>query len=88
MAKRTITPELRSAQEKSFPARKLKVRKGSYDYQINTTNGFRPYIPPPPVPWVHIKGYWLNKIGFTIGTALSVELSDGCLIIKAIRSSS
>ena len=48
MAKRTITSELRSAQEKSFPVRKLKVRKGYYDYEIR--NGRYSYKLPPHVP--------------------------------------
>ncbi|MES2825717.1 MAG: SymE family type I addiction module toxin [Pseudomonadota bacterium] len=88
MAKRTIAPEPRSAQEKSSYTRKLKVRKGSYDYQINNTNDFFFYKVPPPVPWIHVKGYWLNKVGFTIGTLVCMEVSDGCLVIRAIPSTS
>jgi toxic protein SymE len=86
MAKRTITPELRSAQEKSFPARKLKVRKGFYDYLLSSSPST--YRAPSPVPYVLLKGYWLKKAGFPIGTNISVEVSDGCLVIKAIQSSS
>ncbi|MES2825910.1 MAG: SymE family type I addiction module toxin [Pseudomonadota bacterium] len=82
MAKRTIAPEPRSAQEKSFPTRKLKVRKCFYDYQL-----LRAY-PPPSVPWINIRGYWLNKVGFTINTPVCVEVSDGCLVIRVIRSTS
>ncbi len=82
MANRTIAPEPRSAQEKSFPTRKLKVRKCYYDYQL-----LRAY-PPPYVPWINIRGYWLNKAGFTAGTPLRVNVYRGCLVIKAIRSSS
>lgn len=32
---------------------------------------------PPPVPYMLLKGYWLNKAGFTIGTNISVEVSEG-----------
>ncbi|MES2824833.1 MAG: SymE family type I addiction module toxin [Pseudomonadota bacterium] len=85
MAKRTITPELRSAQEKSFPARKLKVRMGFYDYVLSSSPST--YRAPPPVPYMLLKGFWLKKAGFTIGTAVDVEVSDGCLVIKAIQSS-
>ena len=88
MAKCTITPELRSAQEKSFPIRKLKVRKDYYEYQFRNNSRSKSYKAPVPVPWLHIKGYWLNKAGFPIGTAVSVNVSDGCLVIKAIQSSS
>ncbi|MES2824197.1 MAG: SymE family type I addiction module toxin [Pseudomonadota bacterium] len=86
MAKRTIAPEPRSAQEKSSYTRKLKVRKGSYDYQLNNIDNIHSYKAAPPVPWIHVKGYWLNKVGFTIGTAVCMEVSDGCLVIRAIPS--
>ena len=92
MAKRTIPPEPRSAQ--AFSAnntlqvpyfRKLKVRKGCYFPPVNP---HRPYRRPAPVPWVQIKGYWLNQAGFTIGTALSVQVQPGCIILKTLPSSS
>ncbi|MES2825375.1 MAG: SymE family type I addiction module toxin [Pseudomonadota bacterium] len=85
MAKRTIAPELRSAQEKSSYTRKLKVRKGSYDYQVNNLDKIHSYKVPPPVPWIHVKGYWLNKVGFTIGTAVRMNVHRGCLVIKVVQ---
>ena len=85
MAKRTIAPEPRSAQEKSFPTRKLKVRMGFYDYVLSSSPST--YKAPPPVPYMLLKGYWLSKAGFTIGTFVHVEVSEGCLVLKAIQSS-
>jgi toxic protein SymE len=85
MAKRTITPELRSAQEKSFPTRKLKVRKGFYDYVLSSSPST--YKAPPPVPYMLLKGFWLSKAGFTIGKNISVEVSEGCLMLRVIQSS-
>ncbi|MES2676258.1 MAG: SymE family type I addiction module toxin [Pseudomonadota bacterium] len=84
MAKRTITPELCSAQEKSFPTRKLKVRRAFYDYLLSSSPST--YKAPPPVPWIELKGYWLNKAGFPIGTFFHVEVSEGCLVLKAIQA--
>ncbi|MES2673792.1 MAG: SymE family type I addiction module toxin [Pseudomonadota bacterium] len=86
MAKRTIAPEPRSAQEKSFPTRKLKVRLGFYDYVLSSSPST--YRAPPPVPYMLLKGYWLHKAGFTIGTNISVEVSEGCLMLRVIQSSS
>ncbi|MES2672808.1 MAG: SymE family type I addiction module toxin [Pseudomonadota bacterium] len=86
MAKRTITPELRSAQEKSFPTRKLKVRMGFYDYVLSSSPST--YKAPPPVPYMLLKGFWLKKAGFTIGTNITVEVSEGCLMLRVIQSSS
>jgi toxic protein SymE len=82
MAKRTIAPESRSAQEKSFPTRKLKVRKGFYDYLLSSSPST--YRAPPPVPYMLLKGYWLDKAGFTIGKNISIEVGEGCLVIRVI----
>ncbi|MES2825212.1 MAG: SymE family type I addiction module toxin [Pseudomonadota bacterium] len=82
MAKRTIAPESLSAQEKSFPNRKLKVCMGFYDYVLSSSPST--YKAPPPVPYMLLKGYWLHKAGFTIGTNTSVEVSEGCLVIRVI----
>ncbi|MES2825095.1 MAG: SymE family type I addiction module toxin [Pseudomonadota bacterium] len=83
MAKRTIAPEPRSAQEKSFPTRKLKVRLGFYDYLLSSSPST--YRAPPRVPFMQLKGYWLKKAGFPIGTFVHVEVSEGCLVLKAIQ---
>ena len=84
MAKRNSTPEPRSAQAKSKYFRQLKVRSGCYFHQFNNKS---PYFIPKPVPWVQIKGYWLNQAGFTIGTPLSVQVQQGCIILKIQPSS-
>ncbi len=51
--------------------RTLKVRAGHYDYQRL----------PKPVPWVYLKGYWLEQAGFTIGTTVQVKVSQGRLVL-------
>ena len=85
MAKCNSTPEPRSAKEKSSYFRQLKVRSGYYPHQFNSN---RPYFVPKPVPWVQIKGYWLNQAGFSIGTPLSVQVQNGCITIKPQASPS
>ncbi len=81
MAKRNGTPEHRSAQEKSSKIRKLKVRKSFYPYKPGDAyaNQFKGY---PTVPLIQLKGYWLNKAGFTIDTELAVHVKDSCITIK------
>ena len=82
MAKYNSTPEPRSAKEKSSYSRKLKVRKGYYHYQYGDFQPRQNHHSCQPVPWVQIKGYWLNKAGFTIGTQLNVQVQNGCITIK------
>lgn len=81
MAKRTITPEPRSAQEKFQSTRQLKVRKGYYEHQYRHTSLQRHKVPEA-VPWVQIKGYWLNQAGFSIGKNIKVRVRPGCLVLK------
>ena len=84
MAKRTIPPEPSSAQEKLSTFRKLKVRKSYYHYQHSDFQPRHRHIGCQPVPWVQIKGYWLNQAGFTIGTQLSVKVEQGCIVIRPV----
>ncbi len=81
MAKRTIPPEPRSAQEKLSSYRQLKVRKGYYDHHFLSKAPHLPRKSHLPVPWVQIKGYWLNQAGFTIGTVLSVQVQQGRIVL-------
>ena len=82
MANSTIPPHPNSPQEKLSTYRQLKVRKSYYHYQHGDFQHRDRHVNSPPVPWVHIKGYWLNKAGFTIDTPLSVEVRQGCIILK------
>ena len=87
MGERTIPPEPSSPQEKFLSFRQLKVRKSYYHYQHSDFQPRHRYTSSSPVPWVQIKGYWLNQAGFTIGTVLSVEVQEGCIVITPQASS-
>ena len=34
-----------------------------------------------PVPWIQLKGYWLQQAGFEINTPVKVRGMDGCLVL-------
>lgn len=57
--------------------RTLKVRSGHYDHY----QGKHAYYIPPPVPFVLIKGYWLEDINFDIGKTVNVEVKVNQLIL-------
>lgn len=44
----------------------LKVRSSYYQYQLST------HPRPLPVPFIELKGYWLDQIGFEVGKELQV----------------
>ena len=90
MAERNHKPRARVGKSESpkpnreFPyIRHLKVHPGQY-YSSGVPLHVQLRRPPkPPVPWVHVKGYWLAEAGFAIGTQLEVEVSEGRLVISA-----
>jgi len=63
--------------------RQLKVRSDYYLYQYYFK---KQYLVPKPVSWVQIKGDWLNQADFAIGIPLSVQVQNGCIIIKSQAS--
>jgi len=91
MAKHNDKLETRSTKEKSskkvtkFPYyRKLKVRESLYYHHYGDFQPRDRYRPIRPVPWINIKGYWLNKAGFTIGVPLKVKVSKGRIVLSII----
>ena len=63
--------------------RTLKVRSGYYDRPNKSLTN---HHLPAPVPFVLIKGYWLEKANFDIGKGVNVEVRDGQLILTAERT--
>ena len=65
---REPTPVYRT---KPFPqARTLKVCTTHYDYRLKDGRL------PRPVPWIQLKGYWLEQAGFSIDTPVLVKVSE------------
>ncbi len=58
-----------------FPVRHLTVRGGLYDYQ------HRKYPTPPEVPFLELRGYWLQQAGFDVGSRVRVIVRDGYLLV-------
>ncbi len=36
-----------------------------------------------PVPWIQLKGQWLNQAGFKINTPVKIRVMPGCLVLTA-----
>ena len=36
-----------------------------------------------PVPWIQVKGYWLQRAGFDINTPITIQVMEGCLVLIA-----
>ena len=60
------------AEPKRYKARQLTVGYGSTD---------RPGVD---VPYVRLRGHWLQEAGFVIGRHVKIEVSEGRLMIEQI----
>jgi toxic protein SymE len=59
-------------------SRKLKVRAGHYDRLCIDRIGYKPS---PQVPFVLLKGHWLEQANFAIGQNINVEVRENQLIL-------
>ncbi len=64
--------------DQTTQTRQIKVSQFYYDYKPkNAPSNFIV----PPVPWLQLKGKWLEKAGFSINAPVKVTVSQGCLIL-------
>ncbi|WP_281168942.1 SymE family type I addiction module toxin [Saccharospirillum impatiens] len=47
-----------------------------YDYQCKTMNGSQAEV-----PWLPLKGHWLDRAGFGIDSVVTVRVMEGCLVL-------
>ena len=64
--------------------RRVKVKKGYYERPFRQQPATEPYSAPRPVPWVQLKGYWLEAAGFIIDTPIKVRVMEGCLVLTVL----
>ncbi len=82
MATKNITcSELKSPQINitGAPLRQLTVRGKHYEYQ------HKMYPIPPEVPFIELRGYWLQQAGFEIGHRVKVVPGDGYLLVVGVE---
>jgi toxic protein SymE len=80
MAKAHSTPTRRRVVPKTCQERWLKVKRGYYERRSRPRTGHS-YSAPRPVPWVQLKGYWLEAAGFSIDASIRVRVMAGCLVL-------
>ena len=83
MAKAHSTPRRRRVVPRSCQERRVKVKKSYYERPFRQ-QAAEPYSAPRPVPWVQLKGYWLEAAGFIIDTPIKVRVMEGCLVLTVV----
>ncbi len=82
MAKGDSTRSARTAASSICTERRIKVNQTHYDYKLRGDT--HPYRVNRAVPWVRLKGYWLEQAGFNIDTPIQVRVMRGCLVLTVV----
>jgi len=67
----------RLTQSKTCQQRKIKVNQAHYMNKLKADH----LGAGRPVPWIQLKGHWLQQAGFAINTPVKVRVMDGCLVL-------
>jgi len=83
MATQHHKPGRRLAKSKVCQERRITVHQTHYEYRAKRPAPRNPNSRP--VPWVQLKGYWLEAAGFQINTPVRVRVMEGCLVLTALK---
>ena len=60
--------------------RTLTITGSLYEYQLNSR-----WPRPPEVPYLRLRGYWLQHAGFSAGQRVKVTVADRCITIVPVQ---
>jgi len=60
----------------SHKSRLLSITGSCYEYQLHGR-----WPRPPEVPYLRLRGYWLQQAGFSVGQRVQVDIADQCITI-------
>ena len=58
--------------------KKIKTGHFTYEYRRKTQQHTQAKV-----PWLQLKGHWLDQAGFAIDTPVTVRVMEGCLVLTA-----
>jgi hypothetical protein len=64
----------------SLRPRLLSITGSCYDYQLHGR-----WPRPPEVPYLRLRGYWLQKAGFYVGQRVQIHIADQRITIVPVR---
>ena len=71
MAKRDSTQAIPTCHTKQ-----IKIGHMVQDYRRKTQNNSQAKV-----PWLQLRGHWLDQAGFSIDTPVTVRVMEGCLVL-------
>ena len=63
-----------------------RITVGKYHYDYRPKHETAPYFSGRMVPWLQLKGDWLEQAGFTIKTPVKVRVMTGCVVLTVLES--
>jgi hypothetical protein len=78
MAKRHGKPGNRLRKNKICEQRYIKVNAIHYEYRTKLQSS---HAASRAVPWIQMKGHWLDQAGFSIDMPVTVRVMEGCLVL-------
>jgi len=66
-----------SKKSKICQERRIKVNQAHYLYRLKDDQAGAGR----PVPWIRLKGHWLQQAGFEINTPVKIRVMEGCLVL-------
>ena len=88
MATRNFTPRRRRGAPPPSPTSRIKSSANVHrltvrtHYPVSRAAFISMRRDPPPMPFLHLQGRWLDRAGFTIGTNVRVSVSPGRLVLE------
>lgn len=79
MANSNDKPGTRLAKSNVYQERQIKVTRIHCEYKPKRNDGS--IRSGQPVPWIRMKGKWLEQAGFSIDTPVKIRVMDGCLVL-------
>lgn len=78
----TAHPKKQARIKESFAC---KVQRGYFQKRSNNASVDGRIQLHPPEPWIQLRGYWLNQVGFTVDLEFTVEATTDCITLRPKR---
>lgn len=82
MTTQNDTSATRSTKSKVCQERQIKVSRTAYEYKPRKSDPYPKHSRTKhDIPWIQLKGLWLEQAGFSVDTPVKIRVMDGCLVL-------
>ena len=82
MVERNDKPGVRPVTKNICQVRQIKVTRSSYEYKPRKSDPYpKTHRTKHDIPWIQLKGLWLEQAGFSVDAPVKIRVMDGCLVL-------